>query len=83
MGIGVEGEAGGEVAEHSADRLDVHAVLERNGGEGVTEVVESNLRDACSCQYSFEHIIHAIRRDGAAIGRGEDVCIVCFRFLVF
>ena len=45
MGVGVEGEAGGEVAEHSADRLDVHAVLERNGGEGVTEVVESDFRD--------------------------------------
>lgn len=36
MGIGIEGEAGGEVAEHTADRLDVHAVLECDGGEGVT-----------------------------------------------
>lgn len=43
MGVGVQGEAGGEVAQHTADGLDVHAVLEGEGGEGMTEVVEPNL----------------------------------------
>ena len=48
MGIGVEREASGEMAEHTADRLDVHAVLEGDGCKGVAEVVESDFRDAGS-----------------------------------
>jgi hypothetical protein len=46
MGIGVQSEASGEVAQHAGDCLDVHTVLERNGGEGVAEVMESDLRDS-------------------------------------
>ena len=45
MGIGIQGEAGGEVTEHSADSLDIHSVLERDGGEGAPEVMKSDLRD--------------------------------------
>ncbi len=55
MGIGVQGEACGEVAEDGGHRLDVYPVLQGNGGEGVAEVVESYLGYACSCQYSFQH----------------------------
>ena len=40
MGIGVEGEACGEVTEHSADRFIVCAIQECNGCKGVTETVE-------------------------------------------
>ena len=29
MGIGVQGEPGGEVTQHAGHRLDVHSVLER------------------------------------------------------
>ena len=83
MGVGVEREAGGEMAEHTADRLDVHAILEGDGCEGVAEVVESDFRDACPCQYSFEHIVHAVRRNGATVRRGEDVGVIRFRFLLF
>ena len=35
MGIGVQGEACGEVTQHAGYGLDVHTVLQRNGGEGV------------------------------------------------
>ena len=45
MGIGVQGEAGGEVTQHTADRLDVYSILECDGSEGVAEVMESDLRD--------------------------------------
>ncbi len=48
MGVGVQGEAGGEVAQDAGDCLDVHAVLQGDGCEGVAEVVESHLGDACS-----------------------------------
>ena len=35
VGVGIEREARAEVPEHAADRLDVHAVLERERGERV------------------------------------------------
>ena len=35
VGIGVQCEARGVMTEHTADGLDVHAVLQRHGGEGV------------------------------------------------
>ena len=35
MGVGVQREARGVVAQHTADGLDVHAVLECHGREGV------------------------------------------------
>ena len=53
MGVGVQSEPGGEVAQHARDSLNVHAVLECDGSEGVAEVVESDLWDACSCQHSL------------------------------
>ena len=36
MGVSIQGEPGGEVTEHAADGLDVDAVLESQGGEGVS-----------------------------------------------
>ena len=53
MGVGVQSEARGEVAEHTADRLDVHAILQSYGRKGVAEVVESDLWDTCPCQHSL------------------------------
>ena len=35
MGVGVQREARGVMTEHTADGLDVHAVLERHRGEGM------------------------------------------------
>ena len=83
MGIGVQSEACGEVTQHATDRLDVHTVLQCDGGEGVAEVMESDLGDACSLQHSFEHIIHAVGGDGTAVGGGEDVGVIRLRFLLF
>ena len=45
MGVGVQGEASGEVAQHTGDCLDVHTVLQGDGCEGMAEIVESDLRD--------------------------------------
>ena len=38
MGVGVQGEAGGEVTKHTGLRLDVHAILQGDGCKGVAEV---------------------------------------------
>lgn len=35
MGVGVQGKACGEVTQHAGDGLDVHTILEGDGGEGV------------------------------------------------
>ena len=61
MGVGVQGKACGEVTQHSTDRLDVHTVLQGNGCEGVAEVVESDLGDACPLQNPLQHIVDAVR----------------------
>ena len=53
VGVGVQGEAGGEVTQHAAERLDVHTVLECDGCKGMAEVVESDFRDAGPCQHSL------------------------------
>ena len=76
MGIGVQGEACGEVAQHTGHRLDVHSVLECDGCEGVAEVVESDLRDTCSFQHPFQHVVHTVRGDGAAVGRGKHIGVI-------
>ena len=43
VGIGAEGEARVVVAKHTGDGLDVHAVLQGQSGESVSEVVEANV----------------------------------------
>ena len=68
MGIGVQGEAGREVTQHAGHRLDVYAVLQGDGCEGVAEVMEPNLRDTRPFKNSLEHIVHAVRGDRASIG---------------
>ena len=67
MSVGVEGESGGEVAQHTGHCLDVHPVLQSQCCEGVAEVMEADLGKACSLQHSVEHIQHAIRGDWTSV----------------
>ena len=83
MGVSAKGEGGGEVTQHAGQRLDIHAVLQGDGGESVAEVMEPYLRDACPFQYPLEHIVHAVWRDGTAVGRREDVLVIRFCLLLF
>ena len=41
-GKGIEGEAGGEMAEDVGQRFDVYAVLERHCRERMTQIVETD-----------------------------------------
>mgnify|MGYP004464428063 CR=1 FL=1 len=43
VGVGAEGEARVVVAQRTGQRLDVHAVLEGQRGEGVSEVVKPDV----------------------------------------
>ena len=83
MGVGVQGEASGEVAQHSGHGLYVHAILQCDGCKGVSEVVESDLRDAGPCQHSFEHIVDTVRRNGTPVRGGEDILVIGFCLLCF
>ena len=56
VGIGVQGEASGVVAQHSGDRFDVHAVLQGQSGEGVAQVVEAEVGQVCPIQHPVEHM---------------------------
>ena len=56
VGVGVQREARRVVTEHTADGLDVHAVLERHCREGVSEVVETYPWEARSFQHPLEHV---------------------------
>ena len=82
MGIGVQGEACGEVTEHAGHRLDVYAVLQGDGCEGVAEVVESDLRDACPLQYTLQHVVYTVRGDGTAVGGREYILVVGLSLLL-
>ena len=48
MGISVQSKSCREMTQHAGDCLDIHSVLEGDGGEGVAEVMESDLGDASS-----------------------------------
>lgn len=70
MGVGVQSEPRGKMTKHTGHGLNVHAVLESEGSEGVTEVMEPDLRDSGSFQNTLEHIVHAVWGYGATIGGG-------------
>ena len=67
MGIGVEGESRGVVPEHTGYRLDVHSVLQCDGGECVPEIVKSDFGQSRSFENPLQHMIYAVRGDGAAV----------------
>ena len=83
MGVGIQGEACGEVTQHAADGLDIHAVLESDGRKGVAEIMESDLRDASPLQHPLKHIIDAVRGDGATVGGWEYILVMGLSFLLF
>ena len=64
VGIGVQGEPGAVVPQYTRDGFDVHAVLQRQGGEGVPQVMESHSRQSRPFQYPVQHVPHTVRGDG-------------------
>ena len=61
VGVGVQGEAGAIVAQHAADCLDVHAVLEGKRGEGMAEIMKPHLGQPRPLQHPMEHVEDAVR----------------------
>ena len=74
MGVGAEGKARVIVSQCAGQRLDVHAVLEGQRGEGVSEVVEAYVLRADSLQYLFVGVTEGVRvKHGAGFRRYEQV----------
>ena len=61
VGVGVQREPRRVVAQHTADGLDVHAVLQGHGREGVTEVMKAYAGQPSPFQNPLEHMQHAVR----------------------
>ena len=61
VGVGVQREARGVVPEHTADGLDVHAVLERHGCEGVAQVMKADAGQPRPFQHSLQHMQDTVR----------------------
>ena len=83
MGIGVQCEPSRKVTQHAGHGLDVHTILERDGCEGVAEVMEPNLRDARSLRNPLQHVIYTVRGNGSATRRGKHIGVIGFPFLFF
>ena len=61
VGVGAKGESCIVVAQHGRDRLDVYAVLEGQGGEGVPEIVEPKVLQASVFQDALVQRGHRVR----------------------
>ena len=72
VAVDVDGGGGADVADDGGEGLDVHAVLQSGGGEGVTEVVKPNILTPGPLQGLFHFVVDALRVHGAgAAGGGE------------
>ena len=72
VSVDAEGESCIVVSQHGGDGLDVHAVLESQGGEGVPEVVESKVLQPSVFQDPLvegSHRVRMVHTSGA--GGGE------------
>ena len=81
MGVGAEGKARVVVAQRTGQRLDVHAVLEGQRGEGVSEVVKPDVLRADGLQDLLMGVPKGIRVEhGAGLGRHKQartVWVLC------
>lgn len=74
VGVGAESEARVVVAQRTGQRLDVHAVLEGQRGEGVSEVVKPDVLRADGLQDLLMGVAEGVRVEhGAGLGRYEQV----------
>ena len=81
MGVGVQRETRGVVPEHTADGLDVHAVLQGHRREGVAQVMKADAWQPSPFQHSLQHMQDAIWGDGVAVRRWEYILTSYFFLL--
>ena len=72
VGVGAEGEPGVVVPQHTGYRFDVHAILQRQGGEGVTQGVEGDVLQSGIPEDLLVELHHRIRVIHLACGAGRE-----------
>ena len=83
VGVGAESESGIVVSQHGGDGLDVYAVLEGQGGEGVAQVMEPKVLQPGVLEDALVEGSHRIRVvHGPGSGGGEEPgglfgCLAC------
>ena len=75
MGVGVQGESCRIMAQHGGEGFYVHAVLQGQDRECVTQVVEAYPLQSRPFQYPLEHMKDAVWGYGASVWRREDVFV--------
>ena len=79
MGVSVQREACGEVAQHAGDRLDVHVVLKRQRCEGVAKIVEAHGGETCAFQNPVGICLTLSGEIGPPLGDGNTYSqVLCF-----
>ena len=83
MRIGIEGEPGAEVAQHTGQRFHIHAAGEGHGGESMAQIMEAHMfLDAGLCQQLAIDSGHRVRTPVASsAGRREQDGIVRVLFM--
>ena len=71
MGVGVQGEARRVVTQHPGHRLDVHSVLQGQGGECMPEIMEPDFGQSRPFQHPVEHMQHTVRENRHTRWAGE------------
>ena len=82
VGVGAEREPCVIVPQHTGDRLDVHAILQGQGGEGVPEIVEADVFQSGVLEdflVEFHHRIGIVHLAGS--GQGEDIRVFWMLFI--
>ena len=84
VGVGAEGEARVIVSQRAGQCLDVHAVLEGQRGEGVSEIMEAYVFRADGFKNLFVRVAERVRvKHGAGFGRYKQVRAVGMLAVLF
>ena len=62
VAVDVDGDGGGDVADDGGEGFHVHAELQGYGGEGVAQIVEADVRQACLCENIFQLFVGSVWR---------------------
>ena len=86
VGVGAESESGVIVAEHTADGFDVHAILQCQRCEGMSEIMKSDVRQPSILQdllvqiYDGVWVVHlAGCRRGKHVGILRMLAMLCYQ----
>ena len=56
MGVGIQREARGEVAEDVGERFHIHTILQRHGSERMPQIVEPDAGQSGAVQHAVKHM---------------------------